>query len=151
MDLDYPVRRYDHTNFFGGLHTKVVLSTTRAWAPPPTTNILNESNYPIDGICYSLGLISLRPEYSKLKEGIPSDHRMSWVEFPLIVLFEANDNITKKVTKLKVSDQRDVKRYISRSKKYLKQNNCLQKMKELYSIPIEKFMTTKQKEYDRLL
>ena len=36
----------------------------------------------------------------KIKDGIPSDHRVLWVELSLIDVFGANDIITKKVTKL---------------------------------------------------
>ena len=89
------------------------------------TNILNESNYPIDSIWCSLGLIELRAGYSKFKDGILSDLRVLWAKFPFIEGFGANDNITKKVTKLKESDPKCVKLYISRSNKYLKKNNWL--------------------------
>ena len=66
-------------------------------------------------------------------------------------MFGANDNITKKVTKLTANDSMDVKKYISRSNNYLKKNNCLKKMKELQSIPTDKITMDKQQEYDTLL
>ena len=47
---------------------------------PPVTNIRNKLNYPLDGIWCSLGLISLRGEYSIFKDGIPSDRRFLLVE-----------------------------------------------------------------------
>ena len=81
IDLNDPVQRHDHTQFFGELHMKEVILTINSETFPPTTNIRNVSNYPIDGIWYSLGLTALRGGYSKFKEGLPSDHRDLWVEF----------------------------------------------------------------------
>ena len=52
---------------------------------------------------------------------------------------------------LKANDPRDVKQYISRSNKYFKNNNCLQKIKELHSILVDKFTIKQQQAYDKLL
>ena len=98
-----------------------------------------------------MGLTALRGGYSKFKEGIPSDHRLLWVEFPLTTLFGLMDNIVKKVSKRKASDPRDRQKYISRSNKHLKKHNCLQKMKKLHSIPIDKFTIPQQQENEKLL
>ena len=50
MDLNDPVQHYGRTHFFEELHMKEAILTTHTGTPPPTTNILNELNYPIDGI-----------------------------------------------------------------------------------------------------
>ena len=60
MDLNDPVQYYGRTNFFEELHIKEAILTTHTGIPPPTTNILNELNYPIDGIYRSSGLSVLR-------------------------------------------------------------------------------------------
>ena len=121
IDLNDPVQRHDHTQFLGELHMKETMLTIHSGSSPPATNIRNESNCPIDGIWCSLGLTVLRGGYSKFKEGIPSDHRILWVEFQLTELFGSTDIIVlKKVIQLKTNDPRDVKKYISRSNKYKK-------------------------------
>ena len=47
----------------------------------------------INGIWCSLELKALRGGYSKFKEGIPSDHRVLWVEFQLTELFGSPETI----------------------------------------------------------
>ena len=125
IDLNDPVQRHDHTQYIGELYMKEAILTIHPGTSHPVTNIRNASNYPIDGIWCSLGLTALRGGYLNFKEGIPSDQRMLWVEFPLTELFGSTNNTTKNLIKLKASDPRDVKKYLSRSKKYLKNNNCL--------------------------
>ena len=48
---------------------------------PPTANIPNESQYLIDGIWYSIGLMVTKVGYSNFREGISSDHRVLWFKF----------------------------------------------------------------------
>ena len=98
MDLNDPVQRHDHTQFFGELHMKEAILVINSGTYPSDTNIQNESNYPIDGIWCSLGLTALRGGCSKFKEGIPSDHRVLWVEFQLTTLFRSTDIIVKSDT-----------------------------------------------------
>ena len=93
MDLNDPAQLHDHTQLFGKLYMKEAMFTIHSGSSPPATNIRNESNYPIDGIWCSLGLTALRGGYSKFKEGIPSDHRILWVEFQLTQLFGSTDTI----------------------------------------------------------
>ena len=75
MDLNDPVKRYEHTTLFKELHMKESILMTYLGAPPPVTNILNKSNQPIDGIWCSLYLTALQTGYSTFKEDILSDHR----------------------------------------------------------------------------
>ena len=67
--------------------------TIRLGIYPPATNIRNEINYPRDSIWCSLGWRALRGGYSKFIEGIPSDHRVLWVEFQLTEFFGSTDTI----------------------------------------------------------
>ena len=80
------------------------------------TNILNESQYPIDGIWYSIGLTATKTGYSNFREGIQSDHRVLWVECLIEDVFKTEDKIAERVAVLKASDSRDVKKYIYRTK-----------------------------------
>ena len=91
---------------------KEVIQSIYRGQRPPATNILNESQYSIDGIWYSIGLTTRRRSYSKFGEGIPSDHRVLWVDFFLNDVFGSSDKIVKVVKLLKASDPRDVKIYI---------------------------------------
>ena len=75
---------------------KEAILTIYSGSSPPSTTIHNASNTPIDGIWCSLGLTAIRGGYSNSKEGIPSDHRVLWVEFQLIDLFGSCDTIVKK-------------------------------------------------------
>lgn len=59
MALRNTLQRYDHTDLFGELYMKEEILTTHIGINSPTTNILNESNYPIEGIWCSLGLTAL--------------------------------------------------------------------------------------------
>ena len=128
---------------------KEAVLVNHSWTSPPATNIRNKSNYPIYGIWCSLDLTVLRGNYSKNKEGIPSNRRVLWVEFQLTALFGSMNTIVKKVIQLKVSDSRDIKK-ISLVQISIK-NNCVQKMKDLHSILINKFTFTQQQVYDKLL
>ena len=67
IDLNDPAQRHDLTSSFDELNIKEAILTTYIGKTPPITNILNESNYPIDRICYNLGLKILRSGYSKFK------------------------------------------------------------------------------------
>ena len=96
MDLNDPVQQYNHTQFFEELNMKEAILTIHSGSSPPSTTIRNESNTPIDGIWCSLGLTAQRGGYSKFKEGIPSDHRVLWVEFQLTEFFGSTDTIVKK-------------------------------------------------------
>ena len=116
---------------------KEAILTIHSGSSLPATTIRNASNISINGIWYSLELASLRGEYSKFKEGIPSDHRVLWVEFQLTDLFGSPDKIVEIVIQLETSDPLDVKKYISRSNKLLKKHNYLQKMRDLQSIQID--------------
>ena len=88
---------------------KEEILTTRTRKTPPATNILNKSNYPKYSIWCSLVLTVLRVRYSKCKEGIPFDYKIFWVALLLIEGFGANDNITKKVIKIKAKETRNLK------------------------------------------
>ena len=72
------------------------------------------------------------------------------MKFQLTELFWSTDTIVKKVTQLKVSDPRDVKKCISRSNKYFKKQLSPEK-KDLHSILSDKFTLTRQQAYDKLL
>ena len=120
MDLNDPVQQYNHTQFFDELNMKEAILNIHSGSPPPSTTIRNESNTPIDGIRCSLGFTAQRGGYSKFKVGIPSDHRVLWVEFQLTAFFGSPGTIVKKVIQLKASDPRDIKKYITRSNKKLK-------------------------------
>ena len=96
IGLNDPAQRHDLTSFFDELNMKEEILTTYIGEKPPITNVLNESNYPIDRIWCNSGLAILRSGYSKFKEAILSDNLVLWVESPLRECFVINDNIIKK-------------------------------------------------------
>ena len=57
----------------------------------------------------------------------------------------------KKMTKIEASDSRDVKNYITRSKKRLKKRYCLQNMKESHLMLNHKFTIVNQREYGEII
>ena len=50
MNLHDPVQIHDITTFFDKLHKKNAMLTIYMRYSPPVTNVLNESQYPIDSI-----------------------------------------------------------------------------------------------------
>ena len=151
IDLNDPAQRYDINKFFEELNMKEAIQSLHCGQRPPVTNILNDSEYPIDGIWCSIGLTATRAGYSKFREGIPSDHRVLWVEFVLQEVFGSSDKINKKVTLLKASDPRDIMKYIHRIKKEMKIVQCLDKMKELQAIITDCFTPLHEQQYNKLL
>ena len=77
---------------------KEAILTIHSRSSPPATTIRNTSNISINEIWCSLGLASLRGEYSKFKVGIPSDHKVLWVEFQLTDLFGSPEKSLKSDT-----------------------------------------------------
>ena len=75
--------------------------------------------------------------YSNFREGIPSDHRVMWVESLLKNIFGIDDKITKRITMLKSKWPKGRKKYIYRTKEELQKHDCLQKMQTLHTIPKE--------------
>ena len=67
MDLNDPI-------FFGELNIKEVIFSLNRGKNTPATNTLNESQYKIDGIWYSIGLTVTKAGYSNFREGILSDY-----------------------------------------------------------------------------
>ena len=114
MDLNDPAQRYYITKYFEELKLEETIQSIHCGQRLSATNILNDSHYPIDGIWCIIGLTATRAGYSKFEEGIPSDDRVLWVEFVLQDVFGSSDKINKRVTLLKASDPRDVKKYIHR-------------------------------------
>ena len=101
MKLNNPVQRYDHTTFFDELNMKETIFTTYTGKGTSTTNLFNQSNYLIDGIQYISGSTVISAGCSKFKESIPSDHRILWVEFPLMDIFGKKITSFKKGPNLK--------------------------------------------------
>ena len=83
--------------FFDKLNMKEVVMTTHIRESYHATSTLNESNYQINKLWCSLNLIALRVEYFTFEEGVPSDHRVSYVEFPLMKISSKTDNIIKTI------------------------------------------------------
>ena len=116
MDLNDPVQRHDIRFFFDELNMKEAILSTYREQNPPATNILKESQYSIDFIWHTIELTAIKAGYSNFREGIPSDHRVFRVKFLLRDVFGTADKITKRVSMLKASDPRKVKKYIHRIK-----------------------------------
>ena len=108
MNLNNSVQR-NKVIIFYELNMKEAILSLHRGKNPSVTNILNKSQYVIDGIWYSIGLTITKEGYSNFKEGISSDHRVMSVEFQLKDVFGTNDKITKRTTMQKASDPRDVK------------------------------------------
>ena len=68
MDLNDSAQRYNITKYFDELHMKKLIQSIYRGQRPPATHILNESQYPMDGIWSSIGLTARLAPYSKSRE-----------------------------------------------------------------------------------
>ena len=69
MDLKDPAQRYDITKNFDELNMKEEIQSIHTGQRLLATNILNESEYPIDEICYSIVLTVQIVGYSNFGKG----------------------------------------------------------------------------------
>ena len=69
MDLKDPAQRYDITKNFDELNMKEEIQSIHIGQRLLATNILNESEYPIDEICYSIVLTVQIVGYSNFGKG----------------------------------------------------------------------------------
>ena len=84
---------------------KEAILSTHTGKSSPTTNLLNESQYQIDGIWCNLVLTTTRAGYSKFKENTSLDHRVLWIKFLLMEVFGTKEKNVKKWLKLKQATQ----------------------------------------------
>ena len=143
--LNDPIERHECVSYFDEFNIHEAIVSTHKGQSISATNLLNHSNYPIDGIWCSLGLKLTKEGYFKFREGILSDHKVLRWKFRLIDTFGSSDKIHKKVLQLKSNDSREVAKYISKTNKRLQKEQCMEKMEKLQCLPSGKFIVTHQK------
>jgi hypothetical protein len=101
--------------------------------PLPSTHIRNTSCKPIDGIWSNINDSEFKCGYYPFGEGIPGDHRTTWIRIPKKIVYGRNPPHIYRmhITDLPTSDPRITKKYNSNIKKDMKARKIQPKIKLL--------------------
>ena len=113
------------------LGMKEAITTQHGTAGP---NTHNRGSTPIDGIFLPENLLqNLQSGYLAFGEGIPSDHRLLWVDIPIAALdwLAPPDAIPLKARRLKCEDPRIVERYTQELQRLLQQQQLPDRLQAL--------------------
>jgi len=132
--------------FFNKLNLVEVL-TELTGLPPTATH--NRGSTAIDGIYVSQRLLPLiTGGYLAFDAGIPSDHRLLWIDIPGTVLgFDEETKIHKpKARRLQCRDPRVVQRYTEALSNSLMQSNAFQRLEQLQTSITQHRLTREQQQ-----
>ena len=117
---------------------------------PPAPYILNESQYQIDGIWYSIGLTATKAGTPILDKGF---HRTIeyWGKNSYSKMYLGQKTKLRNKSQYWKQVNQETLKHISIEQKKLQNNKCLQKLQTLHTILKERSTNVYQQKYDKIL